>query len=243
MDDRAQRMGRYELKYWVDDRLMRRVLSFLRTFVVPDPHMPDGTPYTISSLYFDTADYSSYYEKYNGDNRRNKYRIRFYNHDTSHLFFEIKSKRGSFVTKIRRDCRNTDPIAKVVRDLKEGRYDDIVPEFAYYTHLMDLTPTVWTSYKRLAYVGRNNPKLRVTFDDALAGEAADVCMGEHLDFQPLAFSRWTSQQVMEIKFDRFFPFWLESLMRELNIAQESISKYGMVMKKYLFLAKEPAWTH
>jgi len=241
--DRVDIPGRYELKYWVPDDAMPNVLTFLGHFMRHDAHMPAGRPYKVTSLYFDTRNCTAYYEKYDGDNSRDKYRIRFYNNDTSRLFFEIKSKRGSFVTKIRRVIRNDNPIDEVVDGLRRGLYDDVVPDFAFYTRRMDFHPSVWTSYRRVAYVGINDPDLRITFDHKLAGDVASAYEEGSFEFEPVTFSEWSPRRVMEIKYHSFFPFWLENLMRELNIAQEPISKYGIVMKRCFFLVKEPAWTH
>lgn len=243
MSSAAATFNRYELKYWLDGRMLGRVLSFLGDFMVPDRHSDGAKPYRVTSLYLDDFERGAYYEKYNGDNLRKKYRVRYYEDDCTRLFFEIKHKRGSFVTKTRRAYETTGDISEVICDLKSGLLDEVLPEFAYYVHRLGLRPAVWTAYERTALVGRNNPKLRITFDHELAGGAALSTVASDRRLEPLQFDRWNPRSVMEIKFDRFFPYWLETLMRELNLRQESISKYGMVMNRCLFQVKEPAWTH
>lgn len=222
---------------------MSNVLSFLSNFMKKDPHMPEGRPYKTTSLYFDNFEFISYYEKYNGEHRRRKYRLRFYNDDHAQVFFEVKHKLGSFVTKIRRAHAHGSTLANLVEGLLRGMLDEQLPEFMYDVHRFDLKPTIWTCYDRTALVGKNNPELRVTFDQRLSGGAARAFDGEYDHLEPVHFSNWRPKTVMEIKFDRFFPFWLDTLMRELGLEQQAISKYGMIMNRCRFLAKEPAWTH
>ena len=57
----------------------------------PDPHAEDGK-YLIRSLYFDDLNDRALYEKLDGINYREKFRIRYYNGDTSHIRLEKKTK-------------------------------------------------------------------------------------------------------------------------------------------------------
>ena len=57
----------------------------------PDPHAEDGK-YLIRSLYFDDLNDRALYEKLDGINYREKFRIRYYNGDTSHIRLEMKTK-------------------------------------------------------------------------------------------------------------------------------------------------------
>lgn len=236
-------LKRYELKYWVDAQRMANLLNFLQEFMRLDPHMNGPRPYQVTSLYFDNHEYFAYYEKYNGEHRRRKYRVRFYGDNPQVLFFEVKHKCGSFVTKIRRRVEHAGPLPQLLQEVCAGRWDDQLPEFALYMHRLDLQPTVWTCYRRTALVGRNNPALRITFDEQLRGGASQGLECDPGTLLPVQFSNWRARSVMEIKFDRFFPFWLDTVMRELGLEHSAISKYGLVMNRHRFLAKEPAWTH
>ena len=57
----------------------------------PDPNAVGGK-YFIRSLYFDTPTDTALRQKLDGVNRREKFRIRYYNHDTSLIHLEKKSK-------------------------------------------------------------------------------------------------------------------------------------------------------
>ena len=70
----------------------------LRAVAQPDEHAAGGK-YQIRSLYFDTPSDKALLEKINGASRREKFRIRYYNSDTSLIHLEKKSKRGSLGNK------------------------------------------------------------------------------------------------------------------------------------------------
>ncbi len=82
---------RHELKYsinFADYQILRARLSKL---FQRDPHAALGE-YRVRSLYFDTAGDDALLEKTNGVNRREKFRLRLYDGDTSFIRLEKKIK-------------------------------------------------------------------------------------------------------------------------------------------------------
>ena len=67
--------------------LRQRLCNIMR----PDENAVNGK-YFIRSLYFDNLDDKALMEKVNGLSRREKFRIRYYNGDTSVIHLEKKSK-------------------------------------------------------------------------------------------------------------------------------------------------------
>ena len=65
----------------------------LRAVMMPDKNGTDGR-YQIRSLYFDNAKDKVLLEKINGVKCREKFRIRYYDYDTSLIRLEKKSKRN-----------------------------------------------------------------------------------------------------------------------------------------------------
>ena len=63
-----------------------------------DCHAADGL-YRIRSLYFDDLRDTALYEKIDGVNMRDKYRLRYYNGDTSYIVLERKSKINGLCNK------------------------------------------------------------------------------------------------------------------------------------------------
>ena len=70
----------------------------LRAIATPDEHTADGK-YFIRSLYFDDLADTALREKLDGVNRREKFRIRYYNGDTGFIKLEKKSKWNGLGTK------------------------------------------------------------------------------------------------------------------------------------------------
>lgn len=82
---------RHEEKYEINFSDMLTVRQRLRCVAYPDPHAVNGV-YRIRSLYFDSASDKALREKLDGVNRREKFRIRCYNGDSSVIHLEKKSK-------------------------------------------------------------------------------------------------------------------------------------------------------
>ncbi len=85
---------RHEWKHEITVSDAAAVKSRLRAIAMPDSHAPEGS-YEIRSLYFDTPGDRALREKINGVTPREKFRIRYYNGDTSLIRLEKKLKSGS----------------------------------------------------------------------------------------------------------------------------------------------------
>ena len=82
---------RHEVKHEINYSDMLTIKHRLGAVAYPDPHTIDGK-YFIRSLYFDNAADKALMEKVNGMSRREKFRIRYYNGNTSVIHLEKKSK-------------------------------------------------------------------------------------------------------------------------------------------------------
>lgn len=82
---------RHEIKHEISTADMITIRQRLRAVAYPDAHAVNGV-YLIRSLYFDNLDDKALREKINGMNIREKFRIRYYNGDTSVIHLEKKSK-------------------------------------------------------------------------------------------------------------------------------------------------------
>ena len=82
---------RHEWKHVINYCDMMILRQRLGVVAHRDPHAVDGK-YEIRSLYFDNADDKALREKIDGINIREKFRIRYYNGDTSVIHLEKKSK-------------------------------------------------------------------------------------------------------------------------------------------------------
>ena len=82
---------RHEWKHEINLSDMIAIRQRLRAAASPDPHAVDGR-YTVRSLYFDDFTDRALREKLDGVDRREKFRIRYYNGDPSLIHLEKKSK-------------------------------------------------------------------------------------------------------------------------------------------------------
>ena len=82
---------RHEWKHEISQADLLAIRQRLRAVAVPDPHAQSGK-YLIRSLYFDNLNDKALREKVDGVNRREKFRIRYYNGDPSLIHLEKKSK-------------------------------------------------------------------------------------------------------------------------------------------------------
>ena len=84
---------RYEIKYVCSDLQMLQMEEKISVILARDPHVGGNGFYTIRSLYFDDYYNSAFYEKEDGNNPREKYRLRYYNNDKSRIHLEIKKRQ------------------------------------------------------------------------------------------------------------------------------------------------------
>ena len=82
---------RHEIKHEINYSDMITIRHRLSAVAYHDPHTINGK-YFIRSLYFDNIADKALMEKVNGLSRREKFRIRYYNGDTSVIHLEKKSK-------------------------------------------------------------------------------------------------------------------------------------------------------
>jgi hypothetical protein len=217
---------RHELKYNITyaDYLILR--PRLRTVLKPDCHTgPDGQ-YRIHSIYFDNYRDTALREKINGVRRREKWRIRWYNHDLSFLMLEKKVKVDELCLKLaapltREECERV--LGGDIGWLADSP-SELLREF--YCRLQDrqLRPKVVVSYLREPYVyGPGN--VRVTFDsdirtslyerDFFRPDRVDVSAEDH-----------PGQMILEVKFDAYLPGVVKDLLQIGRIRQDAFSKYG-----------------
>ena len=90
--EKAMKGYRNEWKYEISRSDLITIRQRMRAVAKPDAHTgPDGS-YQVRSLYFDTPSDQALREKIDGVNVREKFRIRYYNGDTSLIHLEKKRK-------------------------------------------------------------------------------------------------------------------------------------------------------
>ena len=86
---------RNELKHLITAGDRAAICAVMKTVAQLDPHARDKGYYTIRSLYFDNLSDKALREKADGVNEREKFRIRYYDGNTSVIHLEKKVKRDN----------------------------------------------------------------------------------------------------------------------------------------------------
>jgi len=187
--DRRQRdtllhFRRIEMKYVLPRRMVPELVERLAPYVHVDPFLA-GTgrsSYPVTSLYFDSFNLQSLFEKEAGWLSRRRIRLRTYAEDFAAgatMFFEIKRRHDFLVFKDRFPLTPTEEEAEAAADrritlrhLLERARDgsvDAAEEALLLDAWYNLQPTTLVTYDRLAFIGMGDPELRITIDHDLRG--------------------------------------------------------------------------
>ncbi|MBR5982054.1 MAG: polyphosphate polymerase domain-containing protein [Firmicutes bacterium] len=193
---------RHEIKHEINyaDRLV--LLSRLSAVMKPDVHSVGGV-YKVRSLYFDTPEDKALREKLDGVDRREKFRIRYYNGDTSFIVLEKKSKINGLCGK--ESCRLIKEEAQRIADgssaFLAASSTPLLLEFYSKTKTQRLQPKTIVDYTRDAfYFGPGN--VRVTIDhDIRTGDFRT----DFLNPETITLPAGESPIILEVKWDAYLP--------------------------------------
>ena len=115
---------RHEWKHEITSADKMVLIQRLSAVMTLDSHAKGGI-YHIRSLYFDDLNDTALYEKLDGVNMRDKYRLRYYNGDTSHIVLERKSKINGLC------CKKSVPISLSVASRHREREPPGIPGYRW----------------------------------------------------------------------------------------------------------------
>ena len=212
----------YKFGLSLPDALMLK--ARLAPFTEADPHAQNGG-YRIRSLYFDTPDGDAFREKNDGTDERVKYRLRYYNGDTSFFHLEKKEKRGNVS---RKTGTTVDRITAAM--LAAGEYDTLresgdpfLLEFYAAAHISHLMPAVTVEYDRAPMLYRFD-NVRLTVDtNVRAGRVTDFLQKRAVPFPVME----PGTALLEVKTDDRIPVFLNRLLEDVPRQPQSYSKYAL----------------
>lgn len=227
---------RYENKYQLDEVQLNQLMPILLTQMKPDDYTAKHDGYSIYNIYFDTENYDIIRHSLSKPYYKEKLRLRSYAIPTSPndiVFLELKKKIGGIVSK----RRATLTLAEAYNFISKKEYPKetnpinllVLEEIEYFLANHIVEPKTFIGYERIAYVGKNDPELRVTFDYNIKSRQNSLFL-EKGDFGNLLLS--PNQYLMEIKILGAIPLWLTHVLSELKIYSTSFSKYGQAYKNY-----------
>ena len=191
-----------------------------------DPHTRDDGTYQIRSIYFDNFRDKALIEKTEGFQKREKFRIRYYNDDFSFITLEKKMKIDSLCLKY--DARITEEECRSILrgdlEFMRDHPDELVKEFYAKIHYQNLRPRVLVSYEREPYIfGPGN--VRVTFDSKIRTSMFHQNFLEK-EVYDISATETPETMILEVKYDAFLPGIIQDMIQVPSIRQQAFSKYG-----------------
>ena len=216
---------RHELKFHVSYEDYLAIRNRIRCVMSKDPHTNEQGLYQIRSIYFDNADDKALREKIDGIQKREKFRIRYYNDDFSFITLEKKMKINSLCLKCDETITEEECRKILAGDLEWmiGSGRPLLEELYAKMHYQYLRPKVLVSYVREPYIYKPG-NVRVTFDSRVR---TTMLQQEFLTPEVFDISATDdpADMILEVKFDRYFPEVIQDLIQVNHIRQQAFSKY------------------
>jgi hypothetical protein len=231
------RFQRHEMKYYLPEEMYPDVLRLIRPYMTLDPYLKrnGAKSYLVRSLYLDTGDLMSYYEKLAGAYHREKFRVRAYNQECSSVFLEIKRKYSDVIIKDRASVQFDELPSLLDRyggyqlnGRKDETGNDVITRFVSLIPVLQLRPVLLIAYEREAYVDVFAESARLTLDRnlrCLPGRSHDLFYSGR---------DWFSVKrpcILELKFNRVLPFFFKHIIQRLNLWARAISKYCLCVER------------
>ncbi|MCL2108123.1 MAG: polyphosphate polymerase domain-containing protein [Oscillospiraceae bacterium] len=228
---------RHEKKYILSAGIYE-VLKRRCAAVMPlDMHMREGG-YRVTSLYFDDIYRTAYNDKLGGFLKRCKYRVRAYNLSAQRISLEAKLKEGEHVRK-KSALLNLDEYHAIIKAdfsfCAKRNSEQFLQNFHAAAVTTGLKPAYITDYFREAFVAEAG-NVRITFDRELS---AGLCYDGSFDMFKASFTPVLDggEVVLEVKYDRFIPSYIEELITGYPLMSEPVSKFILSADKNMQVYK------
>lgn len=213
---------RHEIKHEISFSDMLIIRHRLNAVAYPDPHTVNGK-YHIRSLYFDTLGDKALMEKINGMSRREKFRIRYYNGDTTVIHLEKKSKIDNLGNK-----QNAPLTAEQTQSIVDGDIEWMIhSEFPLIRELyskmqtQDIAPKTIVDYTREPFIYPAG-NVRVTLDYHIrSGLRCTDFLNPDCVTVPISDSI-----ILEVKWDEFLPDIIRDAVSLADRREGAFSKYA-----------------
>lgn len=211
---------RHEYKHVISLADMVILQGRLPALMQPDPHAIEGK-YKIRSLYFDDPTDKALREKLDGVNRREKFRIRYYNGDTSLIHLEKKSKIGGLCSKSSAALSREEAQAIV-----DGNYawmrqstNPLITEFYAKLLSQQLRPKTIVDYTREPYLfSVGNVRVTIDYNIRTGLQCTDF-----LDPACITIPAGSAPIILEVKWDAFLP---EIIQDTVQLGGRSVCAYS-----------------
>ena len=214
---------RHEWKHMINHCDMMVLRQRLSIVAHRDSHALDGK-YEIRSLYFDNTDDKALREKIDGINIREKFRIRYYNGDTSVIHLEKKNKVNGLCLK------DSAELSKVQAQwLMDGHYEwmsgcgvALIEELYSKMTAQGLRPKTIVDYTRepFAFAPGN---VRITLDYNIR---TGLHCTDFLNPDCITVPAGDAAIILEVKWDEYLPDIIRDAIQLENRQVSAFSKYA-----------------
>lgn len=214
---------RHEWKHEINLSDVITLRQRLRAVTQPDEHTADGR-YDIRSLYFDSLSDKALREKLDGVNIREKFRIRYYNGDTSCIRLEKKYKKGSLGSKTNAllTKKEAQEIINAHYDWMPKHPDALIRELYTKITTQGLRPKTIVDYTREPYIYPPG-NVRVTIDyNIRTGLSHTDFLNPGCPTIPIKESPF----ILEVKWDAWLPDIIRNAVQLENRRCTAFSKYA-----------------
>lgn len=215
---------RHEWKHVISCCDMLILRQRLSAVAKRDIHTVDGK-YMIRSLYFDNAYDKVLREKIDGVNIREKFRIRYYNNDTSLIHLEKKSKVNGLCLKEMAELS-----AVQAQAIADGDYEWMIKSgvpliVEFYSKIMSqgLRPRTIVDYTREPFVFAPG-NVRVTLDYNIR---TGMDCTDFLNPDCVTVSAGDAPIILEVKWDEYLPDIIRDAVQLSNCRTGTFSKYAV----------------
>ncbi len=229
---------RFEFKYLVSEKYQSFIREDLLPFMQWDSYARKkrDKKYLVNSLYFDSYDFKSFWEKIAGIKDRFKLRLRTYRlnkfSDREEIFFEIKRKRNATIIKDRglfkySDCQlllKTQDINTLLKS-KKVKKRNILKDFLRLKTKFRMTPKIKVVYEREPFEGIYYQNLRITFDSNL-----QACLANNFSSTNCYRKLLKNHFVLEVKYRGILPYWFHQIIQRYELQRISFSKYAQAIE-------------
>lgn len=219
---------RYEVKYFLSAGQYSALLCEIKKHMSPDEYGKTA----ICNIYYDTDDWDLIRQSTEKPVYKEKLRVRSYGvpEENGRVFIEIKKKFSGVVYK-RRISSVAESAEKFLQSpISADSASQIEKEIKWFQFYHKSSPKVFIGYDRIAYIGRDDPDLRITFDTNMRWRDYDLDLRSGDYGSPLIDE---DKILMEIKVFGACPLWLSRLLSEIGAFPTSFSKYGACYANHL----------
>ena len=221
---------RNELKHLINPGDRAAICAVMKTVAQLDPHARDKGYYTIRSLYFDNVAEKALREKIDGVNEREKFRIRYYDGNTSVIHLEKKVKRDNVGYKV--SCNlSAEEAQRIVNGDTIWMATDkrgLVVELYAKMKSHGLRPRTIVDYERIPFVYKaGNVRVTIDYNIRTGLRCTDFLNPACVTIPiPGGSSTGSSDIILEVKWDDYLPTVIRHAVQLKGRGQQAFSKYA-----------------